>query len=108
MWQYTQTVRYQPKREPSGHAREEYVASVYVRWYTMSKQSGNEWPGLEEGRSRCVQVHRYTMLKQAGPAVRSRLPTMTQRLSPLHAKHVASSYMPPYVRSNRNGANSLR
>ena len=32
---------------------------------------------------------------------------MIHWLSPDHARHVASSYMPPYVRRRRNGANSL-
>ena len=40
-------------------------------------------------------------------AVRSFEPTTTQRLSALQPTHVAASYMPPYWRSSRNGANSL-
>jgi hypothetical protein len=39
--------------------------------------------------------------------VRSFEPTTIQRLSALHPTHVASSYMPPYWRNSRNGANSF-
>jgi len=36
-------------------ARVEDAASVYR--CTMSRQSGNEWPGQEGGCGKCVQVH---------------------------------------------------
>ena len=37
-------------------AREEDAASVVHR-YTMSNQSGDEWPGPRGGRGECAQVH---------------------------------------------------
>jgi hypothetical protein len=36
---------------------------VRVHWYTMSKRSGNEWPGQGGGGGECVRVHRYTVSK---------------------------------------------
>jgi len=37
-----------------------------VHRYTVSKQSGTEWPCQAGGCGGCVRVHRYTMSKQSG------------------------------------------
>jgi len=52
--------------QDSDEDEEAPAAGPCNRLYTMSKQSGNEWPGQGAGGGECVRVHRYTMSEQPG------------------------------------------